>query len=170
MSKKNDSVPTKQALKQNLLQPTVTNEASVNIYQKSLSEKKVANLLSQQSAPEIVKTLQPSAQLEQSVTQELAESQTRQPIKLHYQSKQPERPKPKKLQLLNSATNIDGEIFHSGDKITVSSPWGDRAIAEIVNFYADDSGCAWASYKPLVAKPGWTWDGGCMRASRLRKT
>lgn len=75
----------------------------------------------------------------------------------------------KPLQVLSSAANVNGEVFNSGDKILVSSPWGGRATAEIVNFYQDDNGDAWARYIPQESRPDWPWEGGCLRAERLMK-
>jgi hypothetical protein len=75
----------------------------------------------------------------------------------------------KPLQVLSSATNATGEVFNPGDKILVSSPWGGKAIAEIVNFYRDDNGDAWARYTPQESRPDWPWEGGCLLAARLLK-
>ncbi len=73
--------------------------------------------------------------------------------------------KPKKLPQLDSATNKVSQVFVTGDKIMVSAPWGGTAAAEIVMFYQADG--VWAKYKPLEVREGWTWESGCLRASRL---
>ena len=87
-----------------------------------------------------------------------------------YIDKRPQRPAVKPIQLLNSATNDLGEVLNSGDKIWVKAPWGKRAIAEIVEFYQDEEGTAWARYTSnQTPPPGWTWLGGCARAQCLIK-
>ncbi|NEO60844.1 MAG: hypothetical protein F6J98_10525 [Moorea sp. SIO4G2] len=70
---------------------------------------------------------------------------------------------------LKSVTNSDGEVFQCQDQIRVKAPWGSRATAEITALYQDESGNAWAQYKPSESDPKWHWQGGCIRAERLRK-
>lgn len=86
--------------------------------------------------------------------------------------RRPERPKrsePKPTQILETATNEAGEVFNPGDSIHVTSPWGEKAIAQITGFYQDTEGNAWAHYTPSESRDGWTWEGGSMRAKLLVK-
>jgi hypothetical protein len=88
--------------------------------------------------------------------------------------RRPEKPRPKSqeykpLQILDTATNQAGEVFNSGDKIRVTSPWGRKAIAEITGFYQDAGGNSWAQYTSNESLPGWTWEGGCILAALLVK-
>ncbi|NEO37429.1 MAG: hypothetical protein F6J90_14275 [Moorea sp. SIOASIH] len=70
---------------------------------------------------------------------------------------------------LKSVTNSEGEIFQCQDQIRIKAPWGSRATAEITVLYQDESGNPWAQYKPNESDPKWDWEGGCIRAERLRK-
>lgn len=87
----------------------------------------------------------------------------------HYLERTPQRPQLKILQTLGSAINASGEVFNPGDKIWAKAPWGKRAIAEIIDFYQDKEGNAWARYTSDESYPGWTWSGGCIRAQGLTK-
>lgn len=80
-----------------------------------------------------------------------------------------ERPEIKPLVELPQAENASGEVFSVGDQISVRSPWGGHATAEIVKFYQDDAGCAWASYIPRETRQDFTWEKGCIRAALLQK-
>jgi hypothetical protein len=78
------------------------------------------------------------------------------------------KPKYQPLPQLESATNVKGEVFKPGDRISVSAPWGGRSLAEIELFYQADSGEVWAQYKPVESIPEkWTWLGGVIRAELL---
>ncbi|MGB7444625.1 MAG: hypothetical protein WA919_26460 [Coleofasciculaceae cyanobacterium] len=105
------------------------------------------------------------------------ENQTNQPVdqdnesskNLNKPSSKPKHLEVKQLKKLESANNKFGDRFEGGDKITVIPPWGGQAVVEITDFYQDHSGNAWARFTASEAPPGWTWLGGCLRASRLIK-
>lgn len=86
--------------------------------------------------------------------------------------RRPNKPKPKEVkpqQIIESATNEAGKVFDLSNKICVTSPWGEKAIAEITGFYQDDSGNTWVHYSPSESREGWQWEGGCIRAALLVK-
>lgn len=143
MSKKNDSAPASKALERPKSPP--------------------ATAQAQTQSPET----QSLAQTEPSVAQpKQSEPNEQQKPELYKPKLRPLPP----LQQLTTATNAGGEIFQVGDQIRVSAPWGGTVPAEIVSLYADDSGGAWAKYKPLESREEWPWESGCLRASRLSKS
>jgi hypothetical protein len=81
----------------------------------------------------------------------------------------PQRSEVKPLKILPSVTNEAGEVFNPGDKILIKAPWGVQVTAEIVDFYQDEGGNAWARYTSSESYPGWSWEGGCTRTSLLSK-
>lgn len=86
---------------------------------------------------------------------------------------QAERPiKPRKPRLKESvqqATNANGKVFSSGDKILVSAPWSAMVEAEITGFYKSPEGSTWAIFIPKKSLPNWSWEKGCIRVELLRK-
>ncbi len=101
---------------------------------------------------------------------EKTESSVEVPQNLYRRPNKPKPPEPKQQPKLESATNDAGEVFNAGDKICVTSPWGEQAIAEITGFYQDNSGQAWAQYTPSEIREGWTWETGSIRAALLLKS
>lgn len=85
-------------------------------------------------------------------------------------------PKPKPLPApepenkIETVSNAEGEAFSTGDKIVVTAPWGEKAIAQITNLYQSPS-ATWAQYQPAVEElpTGWSWLGGVCRAESLMK-
>lgn len=85
--------------------------------------------------------------------------------------KKPLRSEFKSSKMLSSVTNADGEVFKPGDKILAKSPWGARVPVEIKTVYQDSEGNDWAHYLPNEEQlpSGWSWLGGCTRATLLLK-
>lgn len=81
------------------------------------------------------------------------------------------RSETKPLKTLSSVTNANGEVFKPGDKILAKSPWGARVTAEIKTVYQDSEGNDWVQYLPNEEQlpSGWSWLGGCSRATLLLK-
>jgi hypothetical protein len=77
----------------------------------------------------------------------------------------------KSSKMLSCVTNTNGEVFKPGDKILAKSPWGARVPVEIKTVYQDSEGNAWAHYLPTEEQlpSGWSWLGGCTRATLLLK-
>lgn len=89
-------------------------------------------------------------------------------------SKKPSKPeraknfrKPKLKESIQQATNANGKIFSSGDKILVSAPWSNMVEAEITGFYKSPEGSIWAIFLPQTSLPNWSWEKGCIRADLL---
>ena len=80
----------------------------------------------------------------------------------------PEPPRP--VSTVETISNIDGEAFSTGDKILVTAPWGEKAIAQITSLYQSPSD-TWAQYQPVAEElpTGWSWLGGVCRAESLVK-
>ena len=90
------------------------------------------------------------------------------PVERRQFDKKPQRAEVKPLKTLQSATNATGEVFQPGDKIQLTAPWGNKAIAEITIIYQSDSGKVWAHYLPSEpVPPNWSWLGGCALAELL---
>ncbi len=89
------------------------------------------------------------------------------------QSSKPQRPrkpaKPKLKESIQQATNANGKVFSSGDKILVSAPWGSLVEAEITGFYKSPEGSIWAIFLPQKSLPNWKWEKGCIRAELLKQ-
>ena len=89
------------------------------------------------------------------------------------QPSKPQRPrkpgKPKLKESIQQATNANGKVFSSGDKILVSSPWCSLVEAEITGFYKSPEGSIWAIFLPQKSLPNWKWDKGCIRAELLKQ-
>lgn len=79
-------------------------------------------------------------------------------------------PEPEPASRIETVSNGDGEAFSTGDKIRVTAPWGEQAIAQITSIYQSPSD-TWAQYKPIVEElpTGWSWFGGVCRAESLMK-
>lgn len=82
---------------------------------------------------------------------------------------EPEPPRPEST--IETVNNAGNEVFSTGDKILVTAPWGEKAIAQITSIYQSPSG-TWAQYKPAVDElpTGWSWFGGVCRAESLVRT
>ena len=84
----------------------------------------------------------------------------------------PQRPrkpsKPKLKESIQQATNANGKVFSSGDKILVSAPWSSLVEAEITGFYKSPEGSIWAIFLPQKSLPNWKWEKGCIRAELLK--
>jgi|SRR5919199_1704909 hypothetical protein len=83
----------------------------------------------------------------------------------------PDEEKPKKiielprLDSISTVTNCLGITLTLGDSIQVTAPWGGKETVEIASIYESPSGEKWLQFKPCQdIKPGWTWEGGVMRA------
>ncbi len=85
--------------------------------------------------------------------------------------KKPQRSEVKSSKILSSVTNTNGEVFKPGDQILAKSPWGARVPVEIKTVYQDSEGNDWAHYLPNEEQlpSGWSWLGGCTRATLLLK-
>ena len=82
-------------------------------------------------------------------------------------SKKPGKPKLKES--IQQATNANGKVFSSGDKILVSAPWCSLVEAEITGFYKSPEGSIWAIFLPQKSLPNWKWEKGCIRAELLKQ-
>ncbi|MEM1169756.1 MAG: hypothetical protein AAGJ08_11925 [Cyanobacteria bacterium P01_H01_bin.35] len=89
------------------------------------------------------------------------------------QPSKPQRPrkpgKPRLKESIQQATNADGKVFSSGDKILVSAPWSSEVEAEITGFYKSPEGSIWAIFLPQKSLPNWKWEKGCIRAELLKQ-
>ncbi len=89
------------------------------------------------------------------------------------QQSKPEKPrkpsKPKLKESIQQATNANGKVFSSGDKILVSAPWCSLVEAEITGFYKSPEGSIWAIFLPQTSLPNWKWEKGCIRAELLKQ-
>lgn len=85
--------------------------------------------------------------------------------------KKPQRSEVKSSKILSSVVNANGEVFKPGDQILAKSPWGARVPVEIKTVYQDSEGNDWAHYLPNEEQlpSGWSWLGGCTRATLLLK-
>ena len=80
------------------------------------------------------------------------------------------KPKPQVIPQLESCTNVAGEVFKPGDRISVLAPWGGKTIAEIELIYKAESGNVWAKYKRAEPGPNeWVeWENGVCRCQLLK--
>ncbi|NEQ37325.1 MAG: hypothetical protein F6K40_14040 [Okeania sp. SIO3I5] len=86
-----------------------------------------------------------------------------------YKPQRPRKPnKPKLKESIQQATNANGKVFSSGDKILVSAPWSSLVEAEITGFYKSPEGSIWAIFLPQKSLPNWKWEKGCIRAELLK--
>lgn len=90
------------------------------------------------------------------------------PISKPVPSPVPKPDSPKPAITLETISNADGEAFSAGDKILVTAPWGEKAIAQITSLYQSPSD-TWAQYQPIAEElpTGWSWLGGVCRAESL---